>query len=643
MAVEKMTRVTLSGPRDMVDAALQRCVINREFHPENAVEAMQGVRRLYHFDVTNPYEEPLDIAYELIAGLEIAPDFRDFDEKGFAIEETWEYLKNMSERLGDIRSELDKNRDIVKDCNESLTQLSHLRGVDEELLALMRMKYIRFGYGRIPKSNFAERAKRFNALNNIIYMETSEDDDWVYGMYFFLPDAESKVDSVLATIGFKRIKLMEKMDVAGNSDEAERILTERLVEAEHNVELMEAAKKELRDAEGDTILARYSYLRFSSEAFSLRAYAGFRHGSFYIMGWIPSKEAESYAVQCESISGFSCVLAGAKEVSGSLPPVKMSRSFFSGIFAPFVEMFGLPKYNEIDPTPFLALTYTLIFGIMFGDVGQGAVLAIAGLLLWRLKQMWMGKILACVGISSIIFGFVYGSIFGYEHVLPGFKVLEGKNTMTMLIVAVMIGVVMLLVCISMNIINGIKQRDIKKIFFSPNGLAGFMMYIGVAAGVIENIYFSVDLFHGPYITVMIVIPLFLMLAAEPITKLVEGEPDWLPKSIAMFFVEGFFEIFETILSYVSNTISFLRIGAFAISHAGMMMVVFLLTETANGGNSIPGVIIGNLIVMGIEGVLVCIQVMRLEFYEMFGRFYSSGGNRFEPKIVDYKSIAINAN
>jgi V/A-type H+-transporting ATPase subunit I len=290
---------------------------------------------------------------------------------------------------------------------------------------------------------------------------------------------------------------------------------------------------------------------------------------------------------------------------------------------------------------FMALAYSVLFGIMFGDVGQGAVLAILGYVFWKTKRMWLGRVLVCAGICSVAMGFVYGNIFGYEDILPGFKVLEGENTMRMLLVSVAIGVVLLLICMALNIINGIRQRDIKKIFFSPNGLAGFVMYLSIAVAVVVLFAFDKNIFTPLYIIVFIVLPLFAIFAAEPLTKLCRGEKDWLPESIGMFFVEGFFELFETVLAYVSNTVSFLRVGAFAISHAGMMMVVFLLAKTANGGNNIIAVIIGNIIVMGIEAVLVCIQVMRLHFYEMFGRFYTGGGQKFSPKIIDYRSMPAN--
>ena len=206
--------------------------------------------------------------------------------------------------------------------------------------------------------------------------------------------------------------------------------------------------------------------------------------------------------------------------------------------------------------------------------------------------------------------------------------------MKILLISVIIGAFLILACMVINVINGIKQRNIGKIFFSPNGAAGIVFYGGICAGA-ASVFLGRSIISPLYVALVVGIPMFCVFASEPLTKLITRKGDWLPHSIGEFIVSGFFELFETVLAYVSNTVSFLRIGAFAISHAGMMSVVFLLS---GGGTNIPGLVIGNLIVMGIEAVLVCIQVMRLEFYEMFGRFYSSGGKRFSPKIVTYDII-----
>jgi V/A-type H+-transporting ATPase subunit I len=316
------------------------------------------------------------------------------------------------------------------------------------------------------------------------------------------------------------------------------------------------------------------------------------------------------------------------------PPVKLKRGFLSDIYQPFLEMYGFPSFGEWDPRLFIALTYTIIVGIMFGDAGQGLLLACIGFLSWKVRRARLGRIIGLCGLSSVVFGFAYGSVFGNEELLPwGFKVLEGANTMNILLFAVVIGVILIITCMIMNIITGIRQRDIEKIFFSPNGLAGLVFYLGLAAGIVSNTLLGINLFTTPYIICVIVLPILLIFGAVTLTKLITGQKDWKPESFGMFIVEGFFEVFETLLSYVSNTVSFLRIGAYAISHAGMMLVVYMLS----GETNIAGIIFGNILVAGLETLLVCIQILRLEYYEMFGRFYTGGGIKFDPKTIDYRA------
>ena len=136
---------------------------------------------------------------------------------------------------------------------------------------------------------------------------------------------------------------------------------------------------------------------------------------------------------------------------------------------------------------------------------------------------------------------------------------------------------------------------------------------------------------GIVLVVMFVIPLILLALKEPLSKLVEKKADFLPKEKGMFIVQTIFEMFEVLLSYFSNTLSFVRIGAFAVSHGAMMEVVLMLAGAENGGA--PNwlvIILGNLIVCGMEGLIVGIQVLRLEYYEMFSRFYKGTGREFKP-------------
>lgn len=637
MSVEQIIMATITGPEKMVDTALEKLVINRQFHPESAIKAMSGTKKLFPLEMANPYSEPLSKAISLTAELGIKPDYRDFSALNMDLSQSLEFLDKLRATLSENAAETQEMTKTQQMGIMVSEQLSHFESFDVELSSLFQMRYLKFRFGRIPEESHKEILRRLKSRSDVYYFDSGSSEHWVYGGYFALPADYGRVDSIFASLGFERIHIDLEDNTESTVNQEEQHLRTEAEAAGRRLKELAQEKKALTQESGDRLLAVYSWLKFKSESYALRSYAGVHHGKFFIVGWIPQTIANNFSKECESYDGFGCILTSPKDNPGARPPVKLKKGFLSGIYQPFVEMYGLPAYGELDPRLFMAITYTLLFGIMFGDVGQGILLIISGMLLWKLKKMWLGRIVALCGVSATAFGAVYGSLFGNEHILPGFKVLEDGNTMKILMVAVAVGVVFILICMILNIITGIRQKDIKKIFFDPNGVAGFVLYLGVAAGAVLQLVKGIYVFTPLYIVFAIVLPLLLIFAAGPLSKLLTGQKDWKPESFGMFLVEGFFELFETLLSYVSNTVSFLRVGAFAISHAGMMMVVYLLSAGADGGYSIGGLIFGNLLVTGLETVLVCIQVMRLEFYEMFGRFYKSGGISFAPATIDYKT------
>ena len=313
-------------------------------------------------------------------------------------------------------------------------------------------------------------------------------------------------------------------------------------------------------------------------------------------------------------------------------------------------MYGLPDYREMDPTTFVAVTYFLLFGMMFADVGQGLVLSLVGFLfMWKMKKMELGKIIGICGFSSAIFGVLLGSVFGFEHWLDGFwgwvhektgvPLNEGKliniedsNVVQTLIYATIgIGAVLVMCAMLLNIYSKLRQRKFGDALFGQNGLAGLVFYGSVVYAAVNMLLFGGSMPSGAYIWLLIVLPLVLIFAREPLGDLVEGKPDWMPESIGDFLMQNFFELFEVLLSYVSNTVSFLRVGAFILVHYGMMTVVFTMAGNDVGSAKyIIVIVIGNIIIMALEGLLSGIQALRLEFYEMFSRFYSGDGKPFVP-------------
>ena len=638
MSVESMTMVMIAGPEKMGNAAIENLVVNREFHPENTIKTLAEVEKLLPLDATNPYADQLAKACEIAHSLDIELDYRDFAESNLELGSVSNYINGLFRHLTEMEEERTVKSKTVENHRVVCKQLSHFESFDVILNSLFTMRYQKFRFGRIPTETYKECIAKINDRPDVYFVPSARGGRWVYGAYFSLPTEHNEVDAIFESMGFERIRIDVDGNIESTIEEVYNRLKAETDDADARIEELEEELKALGKSEHEKLLEVYSWLRFMSDSINTNTCAGRREGRFYILGWIPKEQEEEYVKDCEAYQGFGCFLTPSEEMENIDPPIKMKKGFISSIYEPVVEMFGLPGKGELDPRLFMAFTYTLLFGIMFGDVGQGLTLVIVGMLLWRLKNVALGRIIALCGISATAFGFVYGSVFGSEELLHGFKVLEGDNTMSILMITVGVGIVLILVCMIMNMITGIRQKDIKKIFFSPNGLAGFVLYMGLAGGAMLQIVKGVSLFTTPYILCVIVLPMLLIFAGAPLAKILSGQEDWKPESVGMFFVEGFFELFETMLAYLSNTLSFLRVGAFAISHAGMMMVVYLLSAGADGGYSIGGLIFGNILITGLEAVLVCIQVMRLHYYEMFGRFYESGGVKFKPKTINYKAV-----
>ena len=271
-------------------------------------------------------------------------------------------------------------------------------------------------------------------------------------------------------------------------------------------------------------------------------------------------------------------------------------------------------------------------------MGQGLLLLIGGALSSHFKKAPLAGIIATAGIFSTIFGFLFGSIFGFEDVIPALwmRPIDNMTTLpflgklnTVFIVAVGFGMLLIMVAMVLHIINAARAKDVGGMWFDANGAAGLVFY---AAVVITIVLFLTGnpLPAGIVMAVMFGVPLILILFKEPLTRMIQKRADKMEESKAMFLVEGFFEMFETLLSYFSNTISFIRIGAFAVSHAAIMEVVLQLAGAESGHPNWIGVVFGNLFVCGFEGLIVGIQVLRLEYYEMFSRFYKGSGRAFDP-------------
>ena len=357
-----------------------------------------------------------------------------------------------------------------------------------------------------------------------------------------------------------------------------------------------------------------------------------------LIGWVPESKVTDFKALLQSVGKIDVDFSEPDEVSRLKPPTKLKNGFLFRPFQFFVEIYGVPDYNELDPTAFVAITYTILYGIMFADLGQGIILALAGFLMWKIKKMALGKILIPCGIFGALFGLVFGSVFGDEEMLnPMYRALGFSekpidvmsSATTLLAFSVGIGIFLLLIAMLFGVVANFKRKDTGAAIFSSGGIAGFLLYSGILV-LAASILLKLNIPTAAIIIPLIVLPIISMLLSQPLSSLVASR-GFRVDSVGDYILETVFELIEVLLSMFSNTVSFLRVGAFVLIHAGMMLAFTSLSAIVGGG--VGGTILmifGNAFVIVLEGLLVGIQVLRLEFYEMFSHFYEGNGQKFTP-------------
>ncbi|MBS1483594.1 MAG: ATPase [Clostridium sp.] len=637
--IEKMKLLSITGPKDDIDRVVDTYLSRYEIHLENALSELKTVKDLRPYIETNPYKEELLKAGELMESYhELLPEHTD---RRLKLEDAVQLIRSLDK---DLKELTDKKSVLVNQRNElqaSKDKVVPFAGLNYSVKEILGFRFIKFRFGRISKEYYEKFSTYVYDTIDTVMFKCEEDGDYVWVVYFVPEKLADKIDAIYASMHFERSFLPDEYE--GTPVEAGHVLDDRISAFQKQIDEADQAIVESISNRKDDLVAAYHVLRTFSTNFDVRKMAAVTkhdlHNFYILCGWMTQKDAADFQKEIERDSDTFCIIEDDHNNIMSKPPTKMKNP---GLFKPFemyVEMYGLPSYNELDPTILIGVTYSILFGFMFGDAGQGLCLLTGGFLLYRFKKVRLAGIISCCGVFSTIFGFLFGSVFGFEDIIDAVW-LRPQEAMvnlpfigklnTVFVVAVAIGMGIILMCMVLNIINSARVHDTEKIYFDTNGVAGFIFYFALSCVII--LYMTGNTLPATAIlVVMFLIPLLIMFFKEPLTAVVEKKSEKIEGGMGMFITQGIFELFEVLLSYFSNTLSFVRVGAFAVSHAAMMQVVLMLAGAEAGGSTNWAVVIGgNLFVCGMEGLIVGIQVLRLEYYELFSRFYRGSGRAFEP-------------
>jgi V/A-type H+-transporting ATPase subunit I len=302
---------------------------------------------------------------------------------------------------------------------------------------------------------------------------------------------------------------------------------------------------------------------------------------------------------------------------GLHPPMVLQNPWWARPFELFAGMLGTPAGDEADPSRLVALLVPLLFGYMFGDVGQGFVLLLTGLLL---RQRWpLLRILVANGAASMLFGVVFGSVFGREDVIPALWVHPIEQPLAVLAVPMAAGVLVLLLGLLLNALESWWRGELRH--WLQVDAAVLLMYLSLLAALFIPGSLTVTVFGlGWYLA---------------------GSLSGTSTRVLARAAAALGSLVEQLMQLLINSISFVRVGAFALAHAGLSLAFTIMAEST--GNLVAALLImllGNVIVILLEGLVVTIQTTRLVLFEFFIRFLRGSGRTFRPLLIPEHIIAI---
>ncbi|EOD01371.1 V-type ATP synthase subunit I [Caldisalinibacter kiritimatiensis] len=647
MAIEKMTMMNVVGRIENVNEIAKEIIllgnvdiINalneiRESHFTLSVEE-ENVDEIVDMSMIQTFEEQInydDVKKKIDTLKEIYKE--DFIINKKYIEEPYDFLKCIP-RIEEVYSELIKPYNELKELEEELKKIDeyrknfiHMKGLDIDVKELIGLKYFTFFVGVLSKEDRIKLKKNYENISAIVLHTGSSDSGEVY-LIITPKELEAETNRILRSLNFRKLELPEYY--TGTPKEIIQKFKKREEEIKKTIIDLKKRMSELKEKNENFINRCCTRLRMEERIKQLKEQMVSTNNFFYLTGWVPRSDKAHIKNKLSKYKDLLIVYKNEEEITdGFRPPTKLNNPKLFSPFEFLVKMYGIPSYNELDPTIFLSLTYMILFGAMFGDSGQGFILFLLGIAINKGKNTnLIGKILSRLGISSMIFGVLYGSVFGFEHIIPAILIKPFENINTMLFSAIGLGIFFFIISYGYSIANSIKQRDLKEGAFGRNGVAGLLFYVVLLLTIGSN-FIEIKIISTRMGVIILGALMIVMTVKEPLTNLILKKRPLYHETPSNYYIESGFDTLETLLNMLSSTVSFIRVGAFALTHVGLFIAFETIAELlGNTTGSILILILGNIIIIGLEGLIVSIQGLRLEYYELFSKYYNGEGVEFKP-------------
>lgn len=553
---------------------------------------------------------PVEAAADLDEVRVIEPDeLRAINEQ---LTERWAEASRFEEGFRRIE-EQDR---FIREQQASLENFSNL---EIDLGALRnKTRFLDFYVGVVPRENLSRLQGAVTLADHLLFTYLEREQSTHVVIVGPRGEQESQLASVLSSASFQPLPIPAGLEDASPEQKQDELNAKR--------QQLQAERKAL-SAEVDAWERMHrEALRSAQQALQMAAPFVTLDPSIrsaghlaVVCGWVPAREFSALEARLRASLSLPFELESRNPTPAERPlvPTVATHNRFLAPFSMLVKQYGIPQYGEVDPTPLFAVTFLLMFGSMFGDIGQGAVIAgVAWAFRAKLGRFYRFGIIA--GLSSMFFGVLFGSIFGYEEILPALWKSPIHHPILMLQIALGYGVLFIAIACGLAIYNRIAVKDLAAAVFGHHGLVNLIFYLALvwgAVGIATNSSFGTA-------------PLALVIVA--LMALAGYAWSHMKAPIGEKILVVFIETLETVIGYISNTLSFLRVAAFSLNHAALSLAVLTLAGMMGPAGHLITVILGNVFVLVLEGGIVMIQVMRLQYYEGFSRYFSGDGHEFSP-------------
>jgi V/A-type H+-transporting ATPase subunit I len=584
-------------------------------------------------------------------------DLRVEDLRAVNLEETTRVLDALADRVQGIRNRqgaLQQEILRLEDIQRQLHMFGTLGGVVE---ARSQYSYLSVQTGSIRSSELESFEQAFQDIPNVS-MELGVREGEPLLLLITMKRDEAVVDSILEKIGWTEVHLPKEL--SGKEDQVQEELQGKLRQLKgEQAELKSQVESLIREKQ--TELERmWSNLRLNELYARIQSFFSRTSRTVIFSGWLPSSRRPLVTEAVRKATGGRCYLEWhpGREVSrnqeGSVP-VRMKNPRFLSPFQMLVTNYAIPEYGTIDPTPLVAVAYLIMFGLMFGDAGHGAVLLVSGLLASLLYRGGRSnvrdllRLVAYCGATAVVFGVLFGSYFGmqwfaplwfdYHGVVAGHRA-QGLVTdiYGILALTAYFGIAVIALGLILNWVNCTAKGRWFRLLFDKGGLIGGWIYV---AGVYAAIYYVRheyrQLPESHLLFLLIGLPA-LLLTLKPLLEYLRHKPrkPFTLLTPVDLFMEWILEMLEIFTGYLANTLSFMRVAGLGIAHVSLMMAFFQIAGMVarpSGSFSLFSYLIliaGNVLVILLEGLSAGIQSLRLNYYEFFSKYFSGSGRAYAP-------------